>query len=116
MVADEPQTLDDLDCHIFECLQWTHFDSRGGWLGLEGNLFLGERVDALACLHCWLADRADLEHAWENELTNGILADVRLDHACQTVEDGCHLLAAERGFRRNRIEDLGFIESIFNGC
>lgn len=31
-----------LECHILELLQWTHFDDRGGWLGLEHHFLLRE--------------------------------------------------------------------------
>lgn len=50
LVDDQQDSATWLGNHVLEFLERTNFHDIAGRLGLEGRLFLGERIDALAFL------------------------------------------------------------------
>ena len=84
--------------HFLELLQRTNLDRSGGRLGLEHHLFFGEWIDAHTSFRCRLADRNDLQQPGKDELADGALLDVALDHAGKAFENSSNLLAAQFSF------------------
>ena len=63
-----------------------------------------------------LADGADLQETGKDELANSIFLHVGFDDVGEGVNHGSHLLAAEFGAFGDLIEDLGFVEFVFDRC
>ena len=106
---------DGSESHVLELLERADADHGGGWLGFEHHFFLGEGVDAFACLHGRLANGGHFEQAGKNEFSDCVFLDVTFDHAGKRFENRSHLLAAELGAVCDAVDDLGLRVLVFNG-
>src|SRR2546423_12355809 len=92
--------------HVLESLEGAHLDDLAGGLGLEHDLFLGERINSLACLGGRLLDDHDLHQSGHSEDASALLADGIADFLRERIEDGLHLLARKLGGVGDVVDDF----------
>src|SRR5207245_2105567 len=96
---------------VLQGLQRARADDLARWLGLDGDLFLREGVDALALLGGGLVDDAQLEEPREDEDSRTLLAELPRDQTRQLLEDAVDLLLAELRLLGDLGDDLRLAHS-----
>lgn len=103
LLAKGPEKL-GLDAFL-ERLESLGLDHVGSGLRLEGDFFLGERIDTLASLGGGLLDKGQLEETRNLEHAGALLAKLFLDEGVKGFEERNNFLAALAGGIRNALHN-----------